>query len=449
MNTAAWKRRLAWLGFYTNALCCSGRNRSTAVTRPVLVTGPRLTLNVDTGAGGSVYVEILDESADNPPIDGFALAQSLPTVGNDIALPVLWQKLHKFGNRTEWEKYDMQRLVGGRPFRLRFTMVGTKLYSFAFSNLTTRQKIDDEIHGAGRSAPWTPSPKCQAEADASCIKPCYDQIKSRPCDGPMVARDSTAVGQNVSRWRCYSPSTLTPDNKHYAKGNCYCSDVPIRETLKKCGDPDPTPLPPSPPKPPPPAPPALIPGATMPFKAGTEGYTIYRIPALLSLSAERRILFAEGRGQDADHGKVDVVFKISTSGGSSWSGVHKLYGESNATHSTTIGNPSPVVDAKHPGHIVLTCCRNNKDVLLLRSTDRKMPTPSCALAASLTASSVRRQQLDREGHRHLCLSRGPRLALGRDRPSTGHPARRRANGCLLRPRAGSRWLGHLFALDVL
>eukprot|EP01046_Picozoa_sp_COSAG06_P062569 COSAG06_NODE_14171_length_1182_cov_1.110803_1_plen_122_part_00 len=118
------------------ALCCSGRNRSTAVTRPVLVTGPRLTLNVDTGAGGSVYVEILDESADNPPIDGFALAQSLPTVGNDIALPVLWQKPHKFANKTEWEKYDMQRLVGGRPFRLRFTMVGTKLYSFEFSNAT-------------------------------------------------------------------------------------------------------------------------------------------------------------------------------------------------------------------------------------------------------------------------------------------------------------------------
>ena len=112
-------------------------------------------------------------------------------------------------------------------------MVGTKLYSFAFSNSTTRQKIDDEIHEAGGGVPWAPSPKCQAEADASCIKPCYDQIKSRPCDGPMVARDSTAVGQNVSRWRCYSPSTLTPDKKSYTKGNCYCSDVPIRETLKK------------------------------------------------------------------------------------------------------------------------------------------------------------------------------------------------------------------------
>ena len=134
------------------ALCFSGHNRSTAVTRPVLVTGPRLTLNVDTGAGGSVYVEILDESADNPPIDGFALEQSLPTVGNDIALPVLWQKLHKFANKTEvWQKYDLQHLVGGRPFRLRFTMVGTKLYSFAFSNSTTRQKIDDEIHEARES----------------------------------------------------------------------------------------------------------------------------------------------------------------------------------------------------------------------------------------------------------------------------------------------------------
>lgn len=219
---------------------------------------------------------------------------------------------------------------------------------------------------AGFAAPWRPSPKCQAAADASCVVPCYDEIKARPCDGPMVARESTAAHGAPPEWRCYSPSTLTKDLRNYTNGTCYCSmDAPIRKTLRDCGDP--APPAPSPPPPPPHAPalPHIV-----PLPVGTGGYSCFRIPSLLVLPGGRRLLFAEGRQTGCgDHGFVDVVLKASSDGGLSWGPLRKLYGESTPAKPVTIGNPSPVIDARHPGHIVLTCNRENKAVLVLRSTD--------------------------------------------------------------------------------
>eukprot|EP01051_Picozoa_sp_SAG22_P000052 SAG22_NODE_1_length_62449_cov_158.689270_52_plen_929_part_00 len=63
--------------------------------------------------------------------------------------------------------------------------------------------------------------------------------------------------------------------------------------------------------------------------------------------------------------RPDIVYRTSDSAGRTWGPVCKLYSEPH----NTIGNPSPVLDAKHPGTIVLTFCRNNLDVLVLRSTD--------------------------------------------------------------------------------
>jgi sialidase-1 len=214
---------------------------------------------------------------------------------------------------------------------------------------------------------WQPSAKCQAKADAACV-PCFDAIKSRPCGGPQVARRSGGLSGGVELWRCYSPETLTANKTAYSHGTCYCStDSMLRAVLTACGDPDPTPPPPLPPPhpPPPPGPPALP--HVVPLSPGEGGYKTFRIPSLLAVG-NRRLLFAEGR-QGGDHGYVDVVLKVSEDCGASWGPLTKVYGESKPGNPVTIGNPSPVVDAKHPGHVVLTCCRENKAVLMLRSTD--------------------------------------------------------------------------------
>ena len=111
---------------------------------------------------------------------------------------------------------------------------------------------------ATAAAPWAPSAACQAAANAACNamnhsvfgptvdhgKSCWADIRSRPCDGPQLARKSLAHGTTEPAWRCYSPSTLTKDHAAYAKGDCYCSlDVQIRALLAKCGSPDPSPAP--------------------------------------------------------------------------------------------------------------------------------------------------------------------------------------------------------------
>ena len=60
-------------------------------------------------------------------------------------------------------------------------------------------------------------------------------------------------------------------------------------------------------------------------------------------------------------------YKISKDEGSTWSPLHKLYGESvNASHRVTIGNPSPVVVG---GRVLMICVRNAQHVLALRSED--------------------------------------------------------------------------------
>ena len=107
------------------------------------------------------------------------------------------------------------------------------------------------------AAPWQPSAKCQTAANAVCEKLCDPPLKARgTCDTPTLARYGASLGTGELEWRCYSPSTLTPDRKHFQQNCtankagqcCLCSDdTQIRAALKACGDP-------APPGPPPPAP---------------------------------------------------------------------------------------------------------------------------------------------------------------------------------------------------
>jgi len=90
-----------------------------SMTTPLLTfSGSRLELNVDTGAGGTVQVEILD--AEGRPVKGFSLADADVVNGNSVRKPVAWK-----------QKGDL-RAVRGKPIQLRFAMRDAKLYAFQF-----------------------------------------------------------------------------------------------------------------------------------------------------------------------------------------------------------------------------------------------------------------------------------------------------------------------------
>ncbi|UHG94327.1 sialidase family protein [Spirosoma oryzicola] len=80
---------------------------------------------------------------------------------------------------------------------------------------------------------------------------------------------------------------------------------------------------------------------TVVFKNGEDGYTCYRIPAIVKAPSGELLAFAEGRKSDCgDFGDVDIVLKTSRDNGQSWSPVRIVadYGLAQA------GNPAPVFD---------------------------------------------------------------------------------------------------------
>ncbi|HQE82799.1 MAG TPA: hypothetical protein PLM14_07330 [Candidatus Hydrogenedentes bacterium] len=87
-------------------------------TPPLIFAGDSLALNVDTGAGGVAFVEILD--AEGAAIEGFSRAEAVPACGNDVAL------------RAKWTGAAALGALGGKPVRLRFSMRDCKLYAFQF-----------------------------------------------------------------------------------------------------------------------------------------------------------------------------------------------------------------------------------------------------------------------------------------------------------------------------
>ncbi|MFD8667928.1 exo-alpha-sialidase [Streptomyces microflavus] len=88
---------------------------------------------------------------------------------------------------------------------------------------------------------------------------------------------------------------------------------------------------------------AAVPAAvTTPFKAGTEGYRCFRIPALVTTPSGALLAFAEGRvATCSDIGHNDIVMRKSTDGGRSWGPLKVVAG---AADEDAHGNPAPVVD---------------------------------------------------------------------------------------------------------
>jgi hypothetical protein len=88
-------------------------------TPPLMFDGKWLVLNVDTGGGGWLRIELQD--AQGNPLAGYALADCDAVNGNWIRYTASWGG-----------KDDLSALAG-KPVRMRIEMRSTKLYAFQFS----------------------------------------------------------------------------------------------------------------------------------------------------------------------------------------------------------------------------------------------------------------------------------------------------------------------------
>lgn len=95
-----------------------GADPGELLTRPIRFVGHELVINYATSAGGSIRVELQNESGD--PIPGFTLSDSENFVGDTIE-----QAIH-------WSKGSDVSSLAGRPVRLRFTMREADLFAIQF-----------------------------------------------------------------------------------------------------------------------------------------------------------------------------------------------------------------------------------------------------------------------------------------------------------------------------
>ena len=101
------------------------------------------------------------------------------------------------------------------------------------------------------------------------------------------------------------------------------------------------------------------------FVRGKDGYHTYRIPALLVTKKGTVLAFCEARkDSSSDYGDIDLALRRSTDGGRTWTDMEIIVDDGDHT----MGNPCPVVD-RSTGTIWLPLCRDNKDILLMKSTD--------------------------------------------------------------------------------
>ncbi|NRQ38126.1 exo-alpha-sialidase [Nonomuraea sp. NN258] len=92
---------------------------------------------------------------------------------------------------------------------------------------------------------------------------------------------------------------------------------------------------------------------SVPYRAATDGYHTFRIPAAVVTGQGTVLAFAEGRrGSAGDSGHIDLVLKRSTDGGETWNALQVVATE---PRRGTAGNPAPIVT--DDGRIVLVFVR--------------------------------------------------------------------------------------------
>jgi len=85
------------------------------------------------------------------------------------------------------------------------------------------------------------------------------------------------------------------------------------------------------------------------YSKGTEGYSCFRIPAIIETKKGTLLAFAEARKDNCnDNGNIDLVVKRSSDGGKSWGPMIRVWDNG----ANTCGNPVPVVD-QSTGNIYL------------------------------------------------------------------------------------------------
>jgi len=100
----------------------AGRAGGVVTTRPLTFEGDRLELNLSTSAAGGVRVELQRE--DGTPYEGYALADCVEQIGNELDRVVTWRRE---GARTS----DVSALAG-EVVRLRFHLVDADLFAMRF-----------------------------------------------------------------------------------------------------------------------------------------------------------------------------------------------------------------------------------------------------------------------------------------------------------------------------
>jgi sialidase-1 len=93
------------------------------------------------------------------------------------------------------------------------------------------------------------------------------------------------------------------------------------------------------------------------FTAGTDGYAVYRIPAVVATDDGTILAFCEGRKNDgSDSGDIDIVLRRSTDAGRTWSDMTVVVDDG----VDTCGNPAPVIE-RTTGDVVLVFTKNKGD----------------------------------------------------------------------------------------
>ncbi|EDQ86314.1 uncharacterized protein MONBRDRAFT_28502 [Monosiga brevicollis MX1] len=137
------------------------------------------------------------------------------------------------------------------------------------------------------------SVRAQATVDAACQKvldnwcngledqTCVNALSSAGAELPLYARYDVAANDDEKQWRCYSPSSLTPDLSGYSNGTSYCTrEQEILDVIADC-DVNRTQI-------------AV-------FTPGELGYPCIRIPSILLAGDNRTLLaFAECRNWTGD-----------------------------------------------------------------------------------------------------------------------------------------------------
>lgn len=90
------------------------------MTPPIVFTGQRLELNLDTSAMGICQVGLFD--AEGHEVPGFAVAACDVVRGNSVRKVVTWNGV---SDLAAWS---------GRPVQLRFVLRAAKFYAFQFTS---------------------------------------------------------------------------------------------------------------------------------------------------------------------------------------------------------------------------------------------------------------------------------------------------------------------------